>query len=57
MHHQSSTLVIMGKKTAATKGKRTAGKEKMLDEEASLKKVHCDWGKSSVKAQELEDLR
>ena len=47
----------MGKKTAGTKGKRTAGKEKMLDEEANLKKVDCDWGKSSVKAQELEDLR
>ena len=47
----------MGKKTAGTKGKRTTGKEKMLDEEASLKKVDCDWGKSSVKVQELEDLR
>ena len=47
----------MGKKIAGTKGKHTAGKEKMLDEEASLKKVDYDWGKSSAKAQELEDLR
>ena len=46
----------MGKKTAGAKSKRAAGKEKMLDEEASLKKVDCDWGKSSVRAQELEDL-
>ena len=43
-------------KTAGTKGKRAAGKDKVMDEEASLKKVDCDWGKSSVKAQELEDL-
>ena len=47
----------MVKKTAGTKGKRAAGKDKVMDEEASLKKVDCNWGKSSVKAQELDDLR
>ena len=46
----------MVKKTT-TKGKRAAGKDKVMDEEASLKKVDGDWGESSVKAQELEDLR
>ena len=47
----------MGKKQPDTKSKGAAGKEKMVDEEASLKKVDCDWGKSSVRAQDLEDLR
>ena len=44
----------MVKKTAS-KGKRAAGKA--LEEDSSLKKMDCDWGKSSVKAQEVDDLR
>ena len=47
----------MGKKQSGAKSKHAASKEKMLDEEASLKKVDCDWGKSPVRPQELEDLR
>ena len=43
----------MVKKTMS-KGKRAAGKA--MEEDASLKKVDCDWGKSSVKAQDLDDL-
>ena len=53
-HHRSFAPTIMVKKTA-TKGKRTASKA--VEEDASLKKVDCDWGKSSVKAQDLDDLR
>ena len=45
----------MGKKTTTKGGKRTASKA--AEEDASLKKVDCDWGKSSVKAQDLDDLR
>ena len=44
----------MVKKTTA-KGKRTASKA--AEEDSSLKKMDCDWGKSSVKATELDDLR
>ena len=44
----------MVKKTA-TKGKRAASKA--AEDDSSLKKVDCDWGKSSVKAQELDELR
>ena len=40
----------MGKKQPGTKSKRATGKEKVVDEEASLKKVDWDWGKSSVRA-------
>ena len=47
----------MGKKQAGLKSKRASGKEKVADEEASLKKVDCDWAKSSCRAQDLEDLR
>ena len=47
----------MGKKQPRMKSKRASGKEKAADEEASLKKVDCDWSKSSVRARDLEDLR
>ena len=39
----------MGKKTAGLKSKRASANEKMADEETSLKKVDCDWVKSSCR--------
>ena len=47
----------MGKKQTGMKSKRASGKEKVADEEASLKKVDCDWAKSSCRVQDSEDLR
>ena len=47
----------MGKKTDAMKTKRGGGKEEATDDDVSLKKVDCDWSKSTVKAHDLEDLR
>ena len=47
----------MGKKVAGLKAKQASCKDKVAEEEVSLKKVDCDWSKSSVRAQDLEDLR
>ena len=44
----------MEKKVGAMKTKR-GGKEKVTDaDDVSLKKVDCDWSKSTVKAHDLE---
>ena len=47
----------MGKKQTGMKSKRASGKEKTVNEEASVKKVDCDWAKSSCRVQDSEDLR
>ena len=49
-HHKPHTTTTIGKKQAGLKSKRASGKEKVADEEASLKKVDCDWAKSSCRA-------
>ena len=51
------TTITMGKKIGTLKTKRGSGKDKATDEDVSLKKVDCDWSKSSVRTQDLEDLR
>ena len=44
------TTITMGKKTGTLKTKRRSGKDKATDDDVSLKKVDCDWFKSSVRA-------